>query len=78
MASAQNGTLLCTETFVSDMCYMSQLLVPGISSLFLLCRGRMPWARKMAAYTCEIDMEHFANSSLSVFVAKLCILGFMV
>ena len=29
MASSQYDILLCSETFVSDMCHVSELLVPG-------------------------------------------------
>ena len=54
----------------SDMRHVSELLVPGFGSPVLLCRGRLPRARGMAAYTYEIDMEHFANPSLSVVVPK--------
>ena len=45
---------------------VSELLVPGFGRPVLLCRGRMPRARGIAVYVYEMDMEHFAKSSLSV------------
>ena len=50
MASSQYDILLCSETLISDMCHVSELLVPGFGHPVLLCRGRMPRARGMAAY----------------------------
>ena len=37
--SSQYDTLLWSETLVSDMHYVSDLLVPGIGCPVLLCRG---------------------------------------
>ena len=48
MALAQYYILLCSETLVSDMRHVSELLVPGFGRLVLLCRGKMPRARGMA------------------------------
>ena len=45
VASSQYDILLCSETLVSDLRHVSELLVPG-----LLCRGKLPRARGMAAY----------------------------
>ena len=42
--------LLCSETLVSDMHDVSEVLVPGFCRPVLLCRGKMPRARGMAAY----------------------------
>ena len=50
VASFQYDILLCSETLVSDMRYVSELLVPGFGRPVLLCRERMPRARGMAAY----------------------------
>ena len=50
VASSQYDILLCSETLVSDMRHVSELLVPGFGCPVLLCRGRMPRARGMAAY----------------------------
>ena len=51
VASSRYDKLLCSETLVSDMRHVSELLVPGFGrSVFLLFRGRMPRAREMAAY----------------------------
>ena len=50
VASAQYDILLCSETLVSDSRHVSELLVPGLGRPVLLCRGRMPRARGMAAY----------------------------
>ena len=50
VASSQYDILFCSETLVSDMRHVSELLVPGFGRPVLLCRGKMPWARGMAAY----------------------------
>ena len=44
VASSQDDILLCSETLVSDMHHVSELLVPGFGRPVLLCRGRMPRA----------------------------------
>ena len=49
VASSQYDILLCSETFVSDLRHVSELLVPGFG-LPVLCRGKLPRARGMAAY----------------------------
>ena len=50
VASSRYDILLCSETLVSDLRHVSELLVPGFGRPVLLCRGRMPRARGMAAY----------------------------
>ena len=72
MATSQYDILLCSETLVSDMRHVSQILVSGFGRHVLLCRGKIPRARGMAAYTYEMVTEHFANPNLSVVVAKCC------
>ena len=49
MASFRYDILLCSEILVSNLCYVSELLVPGFGRSVLLCRGRMPLARGMVA-----------------------------
>ena len=49
-ASSQYDILLSSETLISDMHHMSEVLVPGFGRPVLLCRGKMPRARGMAAY----------------------------
>ena len=49
VASSQYDILLCSETLVSDMRHVSEVLVPGFCRPVLLCRGKMPRARGMAA-----------------------------
>ena len=48
--SSQYGILLCSETLVSDMRRVSEVLVPGFCRPVVLCQGKMPRARGMAAY----------------------------
>ena len=48
VASSQYDILLCSETLVSDLYQVSELLVPGFSRLVLLCQGNMPRAQGMA------------------------------
>ena len=50
MASSQYDILLCSETLVSDMRRVSEVLVPGFCRPVVLCQGKMPRAREMAAY----------------------------
>ena len=50
VASSQYDILLCSETSVSDMRHVSEVLVPGFCRPVLMCRGKMPRARGMAAY----------------------------
>ena len=50
VALSQYDILLCSETLVSDMRQVSEVLVPGIGRAVLLCRGKMPRVRGMAAY----------------------------
>ena len=49
-ASSNCCVLLCSETLVSDMRRVSELLVPGFGRPVLLRRGKMPRAQGMAAY----------------------------
>ena len=50
VASSQYDILLCSETLVSDMLHVSEVLVSAFCRPVLLCRGKMPRARGMAAY----------------------------
>ena len=50
MASSQYDILLYSETLVSDLRHVSELLVPGFGRPICLCRGKLPRARGMAAY----------------------------
>ena len=68
MPSSQFDILLCSETLVSDMRHVSELLVPGFGSPVVLCRGRMPRARGMAAYV----RDGFAAFSQPKFECGCC------
>ena len=50
VASSQYDILLCSETLVSNIRHVSEVLVLGFCRPVLLCRGKMPRARGMAAY----------------------------
>ena len=50
VAPSQYDILLCSETLVSDIHHVLEVLVPGSGRPVLLCRGKMPRARLMAAY----------------------------
>ena len=50
VASSQYDILLCSETLVSDLHHVSELLVPGFGRPVLLRRGKLHRARGMAAY----------------------------
>ena len=73
VALSQYDVVLCSETLVSDVRHVSELLVPGFGQPVLLCRGKMPRARGMAAYVRDGNR----NPNLSVVVAKCWILGCM-
>ena len=77
VALSQYDILLCSETLVSDMRHVSEVLVPGFCRPVLLCRGKMPRARGMAAYVRD-GYGAFANPNLSVVVAKCWFLWFVV
>ena len=76
VASFHYDILSCSETLVSDMLQVSQLLVPGLGRQVLLCRDKIPrsdgWLHKYETVT-----VHFVNQSLSAAVAKCCFLGFV-
>ena len=44
VASSQYDILLCSETLVSDMRHVLEVLVPGICRPVMLCQGKMPRA----------------------------------
>ena len=77
VASSQYDILLCSETLVSDMCHVPEVLVPGFCRPVVLCRarclGHVRWL-----HTYEMVTEHFANPNLSVVVAKCWFWGFVV
>ena len=50
VASSQYDILLRSETLVSELRHVSELLVPGFGHHVLLCRGKLPRPRGMAAY----------------------------
>ena len=64
VASSQHDILLCSETLVSDMRHVSEILVPGFGRPVLLCRGKIPRAGGKAAYVrdgyrafCQLKFE---------------------
>ena len=75
--SSQYDILLWSETLVSDMRHVSEVLVPGFCCPVLLCQGKMPRARGMAAYVRD-GYGAFCQSKFSVVVAKCWFLGFVV
>ena len=77
VASSQYDIQLCSETLVSAMRHVSELLVPGFGRPVLLCRGKMPGATGMAAYVRD-GCGAFRHPKLSVVVAKCCFLGYEV
>ena len=64
----------CVQILWSQICVTCQRYCFRFGRPVLLCRGKMPRARWMAA--CVRDgYEHFANLNLSVVVVKCCFLG---
>ena len=77
MDSSQCDILFFSETF-SLRRHVSELLVPGFGRPVLLCQGKTPRARGIAADVRDGYTEHFANPNLSVIVAKCWFLGFVM
>ena len=73
---SQYGILFCAETLVSDMRHVSELLVPGFGRPVLLCRGKMPRARGMAAYVRDgygaFRQPTFECSCCEMLVFRVC------
>ena len=77
MASSLYDILLCSETLVSDMRHVSEVLVPGFCLPVLLCRGKMPRAREMAAYV-RNGYGAFRQPKFVCGCCKMLVLGFVV
>ena len=77
VASSQYDILLCSDTLVSDMRHVLEVLVPVFCRpsccAGVRCLGPVGWM-----YSFEMVTEHFAHSNLSVVVAKCWFLGFVV
>ena len=75
VASSQYDILLCSETLVSDKSHVSEVLVPGFGRP-VLCRGKMPRARGMAAYIRDgyggFRQPKFACGCCEMLVFKVC------
>ena len=65
MASSLYDILLCSETLVSDLRYVAELLVPRLVVLSCCAGAGCLWLGGRQ-HTYEMDMEHFANPSLSI------------
>ena len=77
VASSQYDILLCSENLVSDSRHVSELLVPGFGRPVLLCRGRMPRARGMAAYVRD-GYGAFRQPKFECGCCEMLFLGFVV
>ena len=77
MALSRYDILLCSETLVSDIHYVSVLLVPRFGRPVLLYQYMMLQDRGMAAYTRD-GYGAFCPHKLSVVVVKCWFLGFVV
>ena len=77
VASSQYNILLCSETLVSDLRHVSELLVLGSVALSC-CAGASCLVPVGWRHMYEMDMEHSANQNLSVVVVKCWLLGFVV
>ena len=77
VASSQYDTLLCSETLVSDMRHVSELLVPGFGCPVLLCRGKKTLARRMAAYVRDgygaFRQQKFECICFEMLIFRVCI-----
>ena len=78
VASSRHDILLCSQTLVSDMRHVSELLAPGFRRPVLLCLGAGCLGHEGWQHMYEMVIDHFANPSLSVVVAKCWFLEFVV
>ena len=76
VASSQYDILLCCETLVSDMRHVSEVLVPGFCPP-VLCLGKMPRARRMAAYVRD-GYGAFRQPKFECGCCEMLFLGFVV
>ena len=76
VGSSQHDILLCSQTLVPDMHHVSELLVYRFGSPALLCRGRMPRVRGMAAYVRDgygaFHQQKFECGYCKMLVFKIC------
>ena len=77
VASSQYDILLCSETLVSDMRHVSEVLVPGFCRPVLLCRDKMPRVSGMAAYVRD-GYGAFRQSKFECGCCECCFLWFVV
>ena len=77
VALSQYDILWCSETLVSDLRHVSELLVPGFGHPVFLCWGKLPHARGMAAYE-QDGYGAFQQPKFSVVIVKSWLLGFLV
>ena len=77
VASFQFYILLCSETLVSDMRHMSEVLVHGFGRPVFLCQGKMPRARGMAAYVRD-GYGAFRKPKFQCGYCEMLFLGFVV
>ena len=77
VASSQYDLLLYSETLVSDMCHVSEVLVPGFGSPVLLSRGKMPRASGMTAYVRD-GYGAFRQPKFECGCCEMLDLGFVV
>ena len=77
VASSQYDILLCFENLVSDIRRVSELLVPGFGRPVLLCQGKMPRARRMAAYVRD-GYGPFRQPKFECGCCEMLVLGFVV
>ena len=77
VTSSQYEILLCSETLVSDMRHVSEVLVPGFCRAVLLRLGKMPRARGMVAYVRD-GYGAYRQPKFECGLAKCWFLGFVV
>ena len=77
VASSQYDILLYSETLVSDMRHVSEVLVPGFGRTVLLCRGKMHRARGMAANVRD-GYGAFRQPKFECGCCEMLFLGFVV
>ena len=76
VSSSQYDILFCSETLVSDMRHVSELLVPSFGRPVMLCRGKMPRALGMAAYVRDgygtFRQPEFESGCCEMLVFRVC------
>ena len=78
VASSQYDILLSSEILVSDICHVTQLLVPGFGSPPVLCLSKIYRARGMSTYNLQDGYGAFRQPKFECGRCEILVLWFVV